>query len=304
MRKAENDSALKLMIIKTKDKVFVSDNVKGAGYFHTQLSKLLFDGAEVKETFNKDWFEINQIPIEITERKPAKEVNHRYELKEGFNETELTPKVIHARYIDEDSEYYEVKGLYDRKYETEEAGFEIVPFEIHQIEEVEGNFEITKNQYNPQYNLLDRIQTHPALLALKPCELTKEESYKIIRSHVKANIDPKYARISSDYDFCFTVEKVIDLYQPESYTVNLNSSYPRRKPKYETRFKNVKTMKIYEAAPKAYNSYPVVESFVGNNLEDLESNIELFLDELMEKINEPIKECECCKGRGVIVNEN
>jgi hypothetical protein len=121
--------------------------------------------------------------------------------------------------------------LYDFKYETEEAGFESIPFEITIAEEIDGEFEIVKMEHTPKYNLLDRITTHPVLLQTKPCYLTNEESYKIIRNHVKVNINPKYAKITSDYDFCFTVEKVIELHKTYEYTVNVNANYSRRKPK-------------------------------------------------------------------------
>lgn len=295
-------SDLKLMIIKTASKVLVSDNIKGEGYFNSRIDCLYFDGEQPKNTFKKDWFEIKNVPTKIQKKRTERKVNQRYELKEGFNETELTPKVINKSYIDDDSEYYEVKGLYNYKYETEEAGFEDVEFEIHLIEELEGEFEITTSQYSPQYNLLDRIQTHSILLELKPCKLTKEETYKIIRSHVKANINPKYAKVSSDYDFCFTVEKVLELHEPETYFVDVNAGYSRRKPKHEKRYKTSRTMKVYEAAPKSYQNYPLVKEFEGKNLEDLKNNVAIFLDNLMEQINEPIKDCEACKGRGVIVN--
>lgn len=305
MKKSKSQNpTIKLMIIKTVSKVLVSDNIKGEGYFHTKLKELYFDGELPKVTFKSDWFEIGDTPKVVQKKKPERRINQRFELKEGFNETELTPKVINEAYLDEDSGYYEVKGLYNFKYETEEAGFEDVEFEIHLIEEIDGEFEITTNQYSPQYNLLDKIQTHPALLELKPCKLSKEETYGIIRSHIKANINPKYARVSSDYDFCLSVEKVLELHQPEAYLVDVNASYSRRKPKHETRYKTSRTMKVYEAAPKSYQSYPIVKEFEGNSLEDLKNNIAIFLENLMDKINEPIKDCEACKGRGVIVNGN
>src|SRR5690606_8446244 len=219
-------------------------------------------------------------------------------------ETELTPKVINLVYIDEDSEFYEVKGLYDFKYETEEAGFEEIPFEVNVAEEVDGEFEIVRMEHEPKYSLLDRITTHPILLPTKPCHLTNEQSYRIIRNHVKANINPKYARITSDYDFCFTVKKIIDLYMPHEYTVNINQHYPRRKPKYEKRYNRTREETVYEVAPKSYQDYTVVEPFSGKDYEDLKRNIDAFLHNLMEMINEPVVECECCKGRGVVLNGN
>lgn len=78
----------------------------------------------------------------------------------------------------------------------------------------------------------------------------------------------------------------------------------RRKPKLEKRFQTKRGVEIYNVAPKPYQSYPIVEPFSGKDVEDLKSNIKKFLDDLMAKINEPLVECKCCKGRGVILNEN
>ncbi|PKR83507.1 hypothetical protein [Heyndrickxia camelliae] len=299
-----NDSTLKLVAIKTKSKILISDNINGENYFHTRLDNYFYDGEKPTKTYHKDWFEFKQMPTKIEKQLPAKRINERYELKEGFSETELTPKVINKSYIDEDSDFYEVKGLYDFKYETQEAGFEEIPFEITIAEEIDGEFEIVKMEHEPKYSLLDRITTHPVLLQTKPCYLTKEESYRIIRNHVKSNINSKYARVTSDYDFYFTVEKVIELYEPHSYEVNVNAAYSRRKPKYEKRYQRNRTQKIYEVAPKPYNSYPVVEPFTGKDYTDLKNNIDTFLHNLMEMINEPVVECKHCKGRGVVLNEN
>ncbi|MGM9987354.1 MAG: hypothetical protein ACI35O_09020 [Bacillaceae bacterium] len=300
----KNDQALKLMIIKTNSNVYVSDNIKGDSYFNSRIGHLYFDGKLPEESYKKDWFIIDKVPEKIEKKKAAKRVNQRYELKEGFSETDLTPKVVSFTDMNEDSDFYEVKGLYDYKYELEDEGFENVDFELHTVEEVDGDFKITKNEYNLQYNLLDRITTHPVLLPTKPCKLSSEETYKIIRAYVKNYIDPKYAVITSDYDFCFTVQKRIELYEPEKYSVNVNALHSRRKPKYETRYRKERKTVVYEAAPKPYQSYTVVEPFTGDNLEDLKNKIDTYLKELIAYINEPVVDCECCKGRGVVVNEN
>jgi hypothetical protein len=304
MYKSNNETILKLVAIKTKNKILISDNINGESYFHTKLSNYLYDGEKPNKTYHKDWFEFKTIPTKIEKQLPARKINQRYELKNGFQETDLTPKVINKSYIDEDSDFYEVKGLYDFKYETEEAGFESIPFEITIAEEIDGEFEIVKMEHTPKYNLLDRITTHPVLLQTKPCYLTNEESYKIIRNHVKVNINPKYAKITSDYDFCFTVEKVIELHKTYEYTVNVNANYSRRKPKYEKRYNITRTVRVYQVAPKTYDGYPIVEPFSGKDYDDLKKNIDEFLHNLMEMINEPVVECEHCKGRGVILNEN
>ncbi|WP_437132729.1 hypothetical protein [Bacillus atrophaeus] len=295
---------MKLIGIKTNNCFLVSDNIQGETYFHSQLKGLLFDGKPATATYKSDWFKLEKEPSVIEKQMPAKKINHRYELKEGFQESELTPKVIYASYIGEDNEYYEVKGLYELKFEEVPQQNQKIEFEMNIIEEVNGELKMQSQNFNLKYNLLDRIQTHPMLLETKPCYLSRAESYKIIRNHIKANINPKFARITSDYDFCFTVVKVLELYKPHEYVVDLNAMYKRRKPKLEKRFQTKREVEIYKVAPEAYQSYPIVEPFSGKDVEDLKSNIKNFLDDLMDKINEPLVECKCCEGRGVILSEN
>ncbi|MCY8565664.1 hypothetical protein [Bacillus sonorensis] len=294
----------KLIGIKTKSHFLISDNVEGERYFYSRIKDLLFDGEKAKKTYHSDWYELAKEPTVIEEQVSAKKINQRYELKEGFQESELTPQVIFKSYIDEDSEFYEVKGLYEFKFDEEPQTNKIIDFEINVIEEIDGDLELDRQDFQLKHSLLDRILTHPLLLQTKPCSLTKEDSYKIIRNHVKANIDPKYARVTSDYDFCFTVHKVLELYQPYEYEVNINKMFKRRKPKFEKRMQKTREVEIYNVAPKPYQNYNVVEPFSGENLTDLKANIKAYLDELMEKINEPLVECKCCKGKGVILNEN
>ncbi|MEH7552847.1 hypothetical protein [Bacillus altitudinis] len=295
---------MKLIGIKTNNCFLVSDNIQGETYFRSQLEGYLFDGEKAEKTYKSDWFKLEKQPKTIEKKLAAKRINYRYELKEQFQETELTPKVINVSYIDEGSEFYEVKGLYDLKFDQEPQKNEKVDFELNVLEEFDGELKLGKQEFNLKYNLLDKIQTHPMMLETKPCYLSHKESYNIIRNHVNANINPKYARITSDYDFCLTVNKVVELYEHEEYVVDLNRMYKRRKPKLEKRLRTKKEAIIYEVAPKAYQNYPIVEPFCGENVEDMKNNIKVFLDELMANINEPLIECKHCKGRGVVSNEN
>jgi len=160
------------------------------------------------------------------------------------------------------------------------------------------NFEIVRSDYTLQSSILDQITTHPILLSTKPCKLSRQDSYNIVRKYIKSNIDPKWASITSDYDFCFAVSKTIQ-HEPEKYSVNVG----KRKPKYETRYTRSRTAQVYKVAPSPREGYPVIEQFEGKNEEDLRNNIQKFLDELIEIINKPLVECEHCKGYGVIEHE-
>lgn len=302
-----NDGKLKLQAIKTKNKVLISSNISNDRYYssYNNLNGLLFDGKEPKQTYRSDWYEIDELPIKIERKLPAKDINRRYELKKGYPVSSLTPSIVsYESWFDSDGDckYEDVRGLYEYKCDKQDEGYEEVDFELNIVEEIDQEFTITKQQYSPKYNFLDEIQTHPLLLPLKPCKLSRKDSYDIIRNYIKQNIDLRYARITSDYDFCLTVSKNIELFEVEEYTVDVNAFHSRRKPKYEKRYRDTRQVKIFEVAPKPYNDYPVVTEFEGDSYEELLININTYLKELMVMINEPIKECECCKGRGVVCN--
>ena len=145
------------------------------------------------------------------------------------------------------------------------------------------------------------------LLPTRPCKLSSYQSYQIIRNHIKDNINPKYAEITSDYDFCLSVAKKIRLAEKEPYEVDTNNSLfseRKRKPKYETRYRTDRTIVAYETAPlkdnSVYKGYTKTEGFEAANYRELEEKIKTFLADLMEVINEPLVDCSHCKGQGVV----
>ncbi|MEC4565449.1 hypothetical protein L8C07_05785 [Paenibacillus sp. CMAA1739] len=289
----KSNAKLKLIVIKTKDKVYISDNIENNSYHSTKIKSLIFDNADPVSTFRKDWFEVKEVPMLIQKKLPGERINSRYELKEAHYSTGL-PKVLRSSDFSEEGQYESVYGLYELKYELTEPKLTEVEFELNVIIE-DSNFEIIRSDYNLQHSVLDQIITHPVLLSTRPCTLSRQESYNIVRKYIKENIDPRWATITSDYDFCFAVSKNIE-HEPEEYRVNVG----KRKPKYETRYTRTRTVKVYEVSPKPHDRYPVIEPFAGKDEEDLKMNIQKFLDELMEVINRPLIECEHCKGYGVI----
>lgn len=288
-------SELNIIAIKTKDKVYISDNIKGKSYFSSQLTNKYFDGELPIPSYVEGWFSIKSIPQKIETIVPAQKINKRYELREQYPVSDVTPKVIEINYIDEDSEYYNIRGLYELKYDLTEETKEEIEFKITILDEIE-NFEPTKEEFKIEYYLIDKLKTHPILLHTKPCKLTNEESYKIIRDYIKQNINYTYASITSDYNFCFTVKKRIKLANDLPYQVDVG----KRKPKYETRYRKFNEITIFEVAPKSYQSYTVVTPFEGKNYEDLKKNIDDYLMKLINFINEPVVECSHCNGTGVI----
>lgn len=300
---AEN---LKLYVIKTGNGVYISDNIQNSNptYYGSKISSFLFNGVVAEKTYRNDWFKLSNIPTKIERKIPASKINIRYELKAGYPESPLTPKVLTETPFDEDSDYYEVCGLYVQKYELKEEGLESIDFELVVLAE-EENFSIIKQDFTPQYSIIDQIMINPVLLPTKPCTISSIQLYPIVRNYIKTYLDGRYAKITSDYDFCFTVQKVIALSKPTQYTVTKESGKGRWKKKWnEIRYNSDKKITIFEMAPKPYNSYPVIEPINGDNYEDLQNKIGEFCKSLIEVINKPLKECSCCEGLGVIIEED
>jgi hypothetical protein len=294
---------LNIIAIKTKDKVFISDNIEGKGYFNSALGDKLFDGEKSYPSYVSGWYWTPKIPQTVERIIAPLRINKRYELREQYPVTDVTPKVIDTDYIDEDSEFYNVRGLYELKYDLTEESKEDVEFQITILDEID-NFEPVKSEFQIKYNLIDMLKTHPILLPTKPCKLTCEESYKIIRQYIKENINLKCAKITSDYDFCFTVKKNIELAESIPYQVDEANEYNygrKRKPKMVTRYRKYRDIEIYNVAPKSYQSYNIVKPFEGKSYEDMIENMNKFLEELIEEINRPYIDCPHCNGMGVII---
>jgi hypothetical protein len=149
---------------------------------------------------------------------------------------------------------------------------------------------------------------YPALtIHERPCKLTSKQTYDIVREHVKLNINPKVAKITSDYDFCFTVKKIIPIARPYSYEYDARSPWSRRrKPEMKTRWVGDKEIDCFEmtSTEDHYKGYTPIKPFEGKSEDDLKDNIDAYLETLMAYINEPMKECPTCNGVGVLYNKD
>jgi len=319
--------------IKTPKGVFVSIFRSDEYSPWAPLTGYLVNGKEPKETFVKNWSKVDRDVVKLQKEVPQPSINHRFELIDKSMESEKIPAVLPSEEAGEHTmdgfiwkpELAMYESLYERKYDKQPPLIVGVPFTYERIAEVEEipsrpfSFPVdpetslwaaTKTteigEERVRYSIVERLMLPPPLLPMGPCELSREDSYRIIRAHVKRTISAA-AAITSDYDFCFTVEKRVSLPEPEEYTVDVNLGHNlfaakgrKRKPKYETRYRKTRDVVIFEIAPKPYHEYPVVEPFKGKNREELAENIQRYLDELMEFINEPVVECSTCHGAGVL----
>lgn len=157
-----------------------------------------------------------------------------------------------------------------------------------------------------EYAEIEKLLVPEFLLHERPCKLSSQQVYKIVRQYVKDNIDKKYARITSDYDFCFTVKKII-MTKPVKLTKEIKRSNGKSyaKPKFKTETIETKEAIIFEMtnSKDKYTHYPVIAGWEAKNLETMADQIKTFLDELIDTINAPLVECEHCGGTGHLINK-
>lgn len=278
----------------------------------------------------------------VENKLPTKYTNIRWELidKED-NELKLpeilTPEEVSEWWCDDDevyahvmgsgSKYYKYRTFYERKRDIAPQEYEDVAFEVEDLGTISrsnvDNFAdmkvvVGKTGYSsskPNSNIendLSKIATYSEIekmlipdLALhnRPCSVNADTTYKIIRNYVRDNIDGKYARITSDYNFCFTVKKRVQV-EPYTFKTEIRKSNGKSyaRPRFKTQEVKFKEVEIFEMCPsKPYNKYTPIVGFKGESLSDLAENIKLYLEELMEIINAPLHECEHCEGKGSMI---
>lgn len=290
-------------------------------------------------THHSAWALAKTPEIKTVQRyQQGQQINRRYELIEKSLASDKIPEVIFCndaeKYSEEDekflSPYTHLFPLYEYKSDRADDYYGDIEFELVVIEEVPGDYKqkIFKLQYeqsnthswNPPVKTLlpstgnigvrsalrDSILYPDVLQQEVPCEVNSRTMYAIARHYIKQNIDKRYAYVSSDYDFCFSVKKRIGLFKLEEYLVDVNNSLfqkKKRKEKWEKRYRTHRDVTVFDMtySPENYKGYTPIGGMKGDNYEDLENKILQFLAELMEEINMPLIDCPHCEGRGVIV---
>ena len=294
---------------------------KETRYNRSTIEQLEFNGIPVEKTFHVGWYStltLDNCLLVIPERK---EIDY-YILKENILETPELPKK-------QDKIYYESewRAFYETVYKTipEEKQEVVITKElvckIDDIEKTKGfSFTVKNPTYpnsQPGYNitedraihqLIDTIIFPKPALALRPTKLSSVDSYEIIRNYINDNIDPKYAEVTSNYEFCLTVTKKIPLSETIEYTYDDNFSIfgRKKKPKFKKGYRTERKQVVFECAPirdgKLYQGYSKCIEFSGETYEDLVKNINNYLERIIKEINEPLVDCPKCKGQGVITD--
>jgi len=295
------------------------------------------NGQPLIATFNPKWWLVDAAaPVtSYAVHAGTRAINARYEIR---NPDLRLPPVIAAAEIEKNSSHdwsgthAGMEALYQYKCEYEDLGFAETAFTAEPLGrltfdnlgdptafsykiEREGMF--NRDMPQPSIDYMDIFadrnwgpiisvdEIHKAMKPefawhLGPCSVNSRVAYRLIRFHVKGNVDPRYAEITSDYDFCFTVKKRIRV---EPYTRRYETPFStRRRPKFRTDTVQFHLHEFFEMthAEEKYKGYTVVEGFSGTSLTDLADNIDHYLRCLTEAINEPLARCPTCQGTAVV----
>ena len=319
----DEESKLVIHLVETPECCFITDCVKSDGYgyqYHRSgISELYFDGEKAEPTFERNWMKINQFPKTIERDSVARYTNERYELEDKDIASTKLPIVI-AKEERENYSDHIIETLYRYKYEMLPLTKEVVDatvltvlkldeyskpsiaFEaIGKFDYADKTYSITSTDLNHQ--MLDKIIFPEVCLAHRPCSLTSKQVYAITRQYVLSHIDSATAKVTSNYDFCFTVKKIVPKMEPE--TVTYHNMFARTKKERAKVKTSVKTYTEYEIFAMTndqdrHQGYAAIPGMVAKSEAELQEKMDEWLTTLIAVINTPLQECPHCKGTGLL----
>jgi hypothetical protein len=292
---------LKLHVIECLDGFWV----KGCDGWH----KINNESAQQHKSISyESWALFKSFPTKVTRKVDQKRINERCELKDKTLACEARPLVVA---VDRDEDYKpipvepfsDLAPLYEYKYDLTEETYQEVPFEVERHDKVNTHLtdhtKLNIEGVKPQNYTLDQLMNPAILLEFRPNYLSGKQVFDIIRAHVKRHIDPTKAKVVSDYDFHFKVDKIIHLSDKEAYQADI-SGWKAKKPKYETRYRDTRNLTILDIATETRWAPCLPEAISAENFTSLKAKVESLLKNIMDTINQTTKECAHCKGRGVL----
>lgn len=324
----DGKETIKARIVKTDGVCFITDCMAKSGYdynYHqSKLKDLYFDGEKPTPSFKVNWLTIPHFPQRIERKCAGKIVNQRQEIRDAEMISQKLPAIIYyplpQEMYDEDG-YFRYGTLYEYKYDQEPDYFEDVQVEWELVMDVEDfqmppkiefmgihkwNYEtvpylITNNCIRHQ--VLDEMIFPEVLLHSRPCSFTSKTVYDITRQYVIEHIDHSVAEITSNYDFCFEVQKKIPLHVPEKITYqNVFAKTKRERNKLHTTIKEYRKHTVFEMTnlQDRYRNYTPIPAMFAENETALEKKMQEWLTGLMSEINRPLCECPHCCGKGIV----
>lgn len=312
---------LKIYLVQTNLCCFITDCLATSGYdyqYHrSKIDNLYFDGEIPEKTFYVNWLKIKRFPFLVQEMCTQPSINERYEIIDKNLICDKLPEII--EYESRNDFQEEVLSLYKYTCDKQEPVLKDIEYEIETIFEID-NFEYSPiinypairtfnyatdtfniTNCNIQHQIFDKMLFPEVVLSARPCSISSQQLYQIVRAHITNTIDNKCAKITSNYDFCFTVKKVVPLLAPEriSYT-NLFARTKKERNQIKFSVKEFKEFEIFEMThdQSKYQNYSVIPAIFAENEEELKNKIDEFLETLMEIINKPLSLCPHCNGTG------
>ncbi|MCC0670567.1 hypothetical protein [Clostridioides sp. ES-W-0016-02] len=314
---------MNIYMVKTNKECFITDCEVFQGhdysYHRTKLTDLYFDKEKPKETYCKNWYVIDKYPEKI-ETELIEYTNERYEIDNKNLICEKFPEIIRREdrgKLDFDiSEFYSIKR--DKRpfrlVEVENVKIEVImeldSFEMPNKIEYEATGDKENYKSNSVYKitntdvkhqLLDKIIFPELMLSSMPCKFTSKQMFDITRQYIKENIDLSKAKITSDYDFCFTVKKIVPLLTPEKITYqNVFARTKKERNKIHYGIKEYKEVEIFSMThnQRNYDGYTAIDAMYANNENELKEKVDTWLKGAIEIINKPLELCPHCNGTG------
>ena len=319
-----SEKIIKIMVVKTDKGCFISDCFATSGYdynYHKSvIERLLFNGKLPAATYYPNWYYIEEYPTLIQIEKAGNAINKRYELNDKSIATDKMPEIIPYE-KKEDYNYDVIENLYSFKYDREPNYLEEYPCEIQVVCEVYNytfppqieytgihkwnysNTPYTIKNADVQHQMLDKMIFPAVLLHESPCKFTSKQMYDITRQYILEHINNSVAKITSNYDFCFTVKKIIPLIEPETIRFqNVFARTKRERNKIHTTVKKYDEKEIFEMtySPENYRGYSAIPEMCANSETELKEKVDKWLSDLIEIINKPLCQCPECNGTGYI----
>ena len=151
--------------------------------------------------------------------------------------------------------------------------------------------------------MIDKMIFPAVLLHERPCKFTSKQMYDMTRQYILEHIDNSVAKITSNYNFCFEVRKLVPLIEPETITYhNIFARTKCERNKIHTTIKKYEEKLIFEMTTEQdkYKGYTVIPELCANNEAELKERVDTWLEGLMEIINKPLCQCPHCHGSGYI----
>lgn len=248
-------------------------------------------------------------------------------LKEFYPANQITSEYddLNEETVFYPEEFNAVKSLYETQYAQKEAAWTPVEFDLQLLGELEiNNYNAPEKMtvkvhqegsYNAKPDVVDlssvvmysdfeRMLTPEFMLHSRPCSLTSDQVYKIVRSYIKDNINPHVAQVTCDYDFCFTVGRKLHKTPTTVKTeIKKQSGRSYATPKFKTTTQYYDMVDLFEMTPASqkYRGYTTIQGWSADNLQEMQQQVKIYLDHLMQEINKEVCKCEHCNGTGHIV---